>query len=130
MNAPDAEAVLARVSASTTPHVECFDGEPSTPPSQYAVLYDGAPFAPLQRLAARPVDDQVTFRIVVVARTTDGLRTAVQSVRGQLARWRINPLFEPVHEVQAGDVLPTGVSGDRRLSQTLVFRYHRPFGGN
>lgn len=131
MNTTDAAAVHSRVAASTPP-VECFDAEPATPPNQYAVLYDQAPFAPLDRLAAIPVDDTVSFRLVVIARTPDGLRNAVAAVRAQLVGWRIQASrdFTPLTEVQAGDLLPTGESGDRRYSQTLVFRYHRPFGGN
>ena len=131
MNTTDAAAVRARVSASTPP-VECFDAEPVTPPNQYAVLYDQAPYAPLARLAAVRVSDTVTFRLVVIARSTDGLRSAVAGVRNQLVGWRVQASrdFTPLTEVQAGDLLPTGESGDRRYSQTLVFRYHRPFGGN
>ncbi len=131
MNAADADAVRARVTAAT-PTVACYDAEPTTPPNQYAVLYDGAPVAPLARLAARPVDDTVTFRLVVIARTTDGLRAAVDAVRAQLVGWRVknDRNFTPLAQVQAGDLLPTGESGDRRISQTLVFRYTRPFGGN
>lgn len=130
MRETDAAAVRARVGASSAPRVECFDGEPDQPPSQYAVLYDGAQYTPLGRLSAHPVDERTTFRVVVIARTRDGLRAAVTAVRAQLIGWRVQATFEPVHEVEAGDVLPTGESGDRRLSQTLVFRYTRPFGGN
>ncbi len=131
MNTTDATAVRARVTASTPP-VECFDAEPATTPNQYAVLYDHAPYAPLTRLAAVPVEDTVTFRLVVIARTPDGLRAAVAGVRAQLVGWRVQTSrdYTPLTEVQAGDLLPTGESGDRRYSQTLVFRYHRPFGGN
>ena len=131
MNTADAAAVRARVAAATPP-VECYDAEPTTPPNQYVVLYDQPPVAPLTRLAAVPVDDTVTFRLVVIARTTDGLRAAVAGVRAQLVGWRVQDTRDhsPLAQIDAGGVLPTGESGDRRYSQTLVFRYTRPFGGN
>jgi hypothetical protein len=123
----DAAAVKDRIATSG---IQCFDAEPTDPPNQYTVLYDQAGQTDLLRLSGSPVDERTDFRLIVVARTRDGLRAAVTAIRPLLIRWRIQPGYEPIRELQASGMLPAGDSGDRRITETLVYRYNRPFGGN
>jgi hypothetical protein len=102
------------------------DGPAETPRTAYVVLYDtGGPatsstYAP----GAQHLDE--TFRVLCVARTTETLREVVARVRGQLNEWSPHARASRLVERECGPLLPSGVAGDIRQSQTLVYGYNEP----
>lgn len=122
----DTTAILSLLRAAG---VDAHDGSPaSTPGGPYAAVYDDSGNAPTDRRARTSRTVAWTHRVMVVARTPQGLRDVVATVRAALTGARPNQagdlLMEPPGS--AGPVLEDGPAGDKRLSKTLTYRHHSP----
>lgn len=108
--------------------IDALDGRPERAPAGlYVAVFDDAGLARTHR-PATPAARHVkwTWRLVCVARTTDGLRDLVGRVRDTTSAVRLAPGADPLSEVVAGPVLDDGPTGDVRLSQTITLTTHTP----
>ena len=120
-------APTAALIALLRPVIDAHDGKPATtPPGRYAAVYDDSGLARPHRASITAHWVRWTHRVVVVARTRDGLRDAVADVRDVLTSARLTPESSPLIEQVAGPVLTDGPDGDIRHSQTLTYAHHAP----
>lgn len=126
MSNPDV-APTATILALLDGVIFAVDGKPATtPPNRYAAIFDDTGNARPERYGTRSHWVRWTHRVVVVARTRDGLRDAVADVRDALTGTRTTPAASPLVEQYAGPVLTDGPAGDIRHSQTLTYSHRTP----
>lgn len=117
--------VLGRLRESLAATDTVIDGDVyDTPGGRYVCFYDDNPLAVGTRFAGDPDKNWWTFRVMCVARTTEGLRALVTRTQSAMVWWRPDtaPSSGPVRQIAAGPQLWDGSEGDRRVSTTLTFR--------
>lgn len=117
-------AVIAALEAAG---LNAHEGEPSTTPSgMYASVTGEAGLSVPHRAGTRAhwVDD--VARVMLIARTPDGRRAAIEQARDALQGAVLIPGSTPLTEVVSGPDLSGGPTGDIRLTATLTYRTRRP----
>lgn len=103
--------------------ITAFDGEPTiTPAGPYAAIWDDTGLRRPDNYGGVARNNRVTFTVMCVARTPDGLRALTQSVTDALTGLRLaGRATSPLVEQYAGPSLSGGPRGDVRLTKTLTY---------
>ncbi|SDD40977.1 hypothetical protein [Auraticoccus monumenti] len=118
------QAIVARGRAA---ELDVYDGKPLvTPPDRYVVAWDdpGRAEAETYDGASSRVENTIVFHCV--ARTRDGLRDLVQTVRDTYTDWAPDdrPSSSPMAEVAAQSLKDGGPENDERFSHGIRYRFH------
>lgn len=108
--------------------VTTFDGEPTaTPAGPYVAVWDDTGLRRPDNYGGVARNSRITFTVMCVARTPEGLRALVQAVTDTLTGRRLaGPTSSPLIEQYAGPSLSGGPTGDKRLTKTLTYAAHSP----
>ena len=103
--------------------ITAFDGEPTaTPAGPYVAVWDDTGLRRPDNYGGVARNNRVTFTVMCVARTPEGLRALVDAVADTLTGLRLaGRATSPLIEQYAGPSLSGGPTGDKRLTKTLTY---------
>ena len=95
-----------------------------SPAGDYVIIRTRAPLDGVRRHAGAAVGDVVDITVLAVSRSKDGCRAIGHRARALLDDWRpvAHPACSPLRRIDTGPILIDGPEGDRRYSQTVVYR--------
>ena len=116
------------IDALTAADITAFDGEPgTTPDGPYVAVWDDTGLRRPDNYGGAARNNRVTFTVMCVARTPEGLRALVQAVADTLTGRRLaGRTSSPLVEQYAAPALSGGPTGDKRLTKTLTYAAHSP----
>lgn len=104
--------------------IDAYDGEPTTTPAgRYVAIWDDTGLRQPDNYAGQARSNDMTFLVMCVAKTTEGLRGLVEDVADVLTGLRLDGdrHTSPLHQEFAAPELIGGPTGDKRRTKTLTY---------